>query len=305
MGGSRKQTQQTNSRTTTTLPYAQQRNVDALMRGALDYYNSGGRTYYPGETVAGFNPYQLEGQGSLLDFARGSGQDYANAALASNAFLLDPNNVLNPQNIPGYAAAQDATARLYTDNLLERILPSVRGGGTNAGQYGGSASGIGQALSVGRSNQALADSLTGMDLNAYAQGLSAMQGAQGLAPGIFALGAQPGSIVTGIGDSTQRQEQREIDADVARHMFGENEELLILNALQALTGSAGQYGGEVRSTGTTTNTMSGGNGLGQALGLALMGASLFMPGAGAAGAGAGAGKGGATAGAGVPFGAGF
>lgn len=291
MGGDTKQQQ--SQTTTTSLPQNQQTNVDALMAGALDYYNSGGRQFYGGDGVANFNPYQLAGQEHLLNFAGGQGQDFANQAMASNQFFMDPNNIMNPDNIPGYREAQDATSRKYTQNLTENILPYVRGGATQASQYGGSASGIGQALSVDRSSQALADSLANMDVAAYTQGLNAFNQAQNRAPALFQLGSQPGAIMAGVGDATQNQEQREIDFDISRHMFEQNEPAVLLQLLQGLTGSAGQYGGTVDSNSTTTQ--SGGNPLTQALGLGLMGASVFGGGGGIPGGMPG--KGEATAGA--------
>lgn len=299
MGGSSKQKNTTDQTTTTTLPGNQQTNVDTLLQGALDYYNSGGRSFFPGDTVADFNPYQTQGQNQLLDFAGGTGQNLADQAIAGNQFFMDPNNILNLDNIPGYRDSQDATARAYTQNLTENILPSVRGGATSAGQFGGSASGIGQALSVDRSSQALADAQTRQDLGAYSQGLSAFNQAQNRAPSLFALGAQPGTITAGIGDANQNQQQREIDADVLRHNFGENEPLNLLSMLQQATGNAGQYGGTVDSSGTSTTTGGGSSPINQALGLGTIGASLYGGGGGSGGkggatGGGGGGKGGST-----------
>ena len=298
MGG--KSTQQTNQTQTNSLPANQQMNVDALMQGALNYYNSGGRSFFPGDTVADFNPNQLAGQGQLLDFAGGSGQDFANAALRGNEFFMNPENIMNPDNIPGYRDAQDATSRMFTENLMENILPQVRSGGTSSGQFGGSASGIGQALSVDRSQSGLADALTQMDLGAYAQGLNSFNQAQNRAPSLFNLGTRPGTIIAGVGDAQQGQQQREIDADVARHTFEQNEPLYNLAALQNLTGQYGQYGGT--QTGESTTTQTSKPGLAQAMGLGLMGASaLGTGGASTAGKGAASastgqspGKGGAT-----------
>lgn len=244
-GGTRTSTQDT----TTTLPANQQTNIDQLLRGALDYYSSGGRTYYPGETVAGFDPYQTQGQNTLIDYATGTGQQLVTDTQASNAFFTNPENIMNPDNIPGFSGSVDAIARKYTDNLNQNILPYVRGGGTASGQFGGSASGIGQGLAVGESNQALADSMSNMYLGAYGQGLNSFNQAMNRAPGMFALGAQPGSIVSGVGDVRQGQSQREIDADVSRHNFAQNEPAIMLTLLKALSGTGGEYGGTTSTTG--------------------------------------------------------
>lgn len=268
MGGGSKQTQKDQATTTTSLPENQQTNVDTLLQGALDYYNTGGREYYQGDTVQDFNPYQTAGQDYLLNYAGqgGAGSNFANQALEGNSFFMDPNNIMNLDNIPGYRASQDDTARRYTQNLTENILPSVRGGATNSGQFGGSAAGIGEALSVGRSNEGLASAQTQQDLGAYSEGLSSFNQAQNRAPALFQLGAQPGRVTAGVGDAMQTQGQREIDADVMRHMFEQNEPGVVLNMLQQLTGSGGQYGGTVESEGTRTTEGGGSSPINQLLG---------------------------------------
>lgn len=283
--------------TTTSLPANQQTNIDQLMQGALDYYRNGGRTYYPGETVAGFDPYQTQGQNTILDYASGTGQQLVDQTLASNAFFTDPNNIMNPENIPGFTDSIDAMTRKYTDNLNQNILPYVRGGGTASGQFGGSASGIGQGLAVGESNQALADSTANMYLGAYESGLDSFNQAMTRAPGMFALGAQPGSIVEGVGGVRQAQDQRQIDADVARHNFAQNEPAVMLSLLQALSGTGGEYGGTTETKGKVEG--GGGGGILPGIGGLLTIASMFGGEGGLSGLFGGGNKGGESSGEGL------
>lgn len=282
MGGSGSQTSR--QTTTTELPAGQQTNIDQLLRGALDYYNTGGRTFYPGDTVANFDPYQLQGQQSLVDYATGTGQNLVSDAFASNQFFTNPENIMNPENIPGFSGSVDAMTRGYTQNLTENILPYVRSGGTASGQFGGSAQGIGEALSVDRSNQALADSLSNMYLGAYGQGLGSFNQAMNRVPSLFALGAQPGSIVSGVGAQRQGQEQREITADVDRYNFAQNEPAIMLSLLQALSGTAGTYGGTTETRGKQEG---GGGGILPGIGGALTLASMFGGGQGGSKGGGG------------------
>ncbi len=290
MGGS--STQQNQQTTSTTLPGNQQNNVDALLQGVLDYFNSGGRSFFPGDAVANFDPLQVQGQEGLVNFARGPGQDLVDRSTASNDFFLDINNILNPENIPGFQGATDAITREFTDNLTQNILPFVRGGATASGQFGGSASGIGQALAVSESNQGLTDSLANLNLEAYAQGLDSFNQAQNRVPGLFALGGAPSVLTSSVGDVRQAQSQREIDADVERFNFGQNEPLNILQVLRDLTGGAGQFGGTVESTGTSSG--GGGGGLTQGIGGALTLGSIFGQGGSGKGSSGGAGKGSGT-----------
>lgn len=282
-------TQRQEQTTTQNLPANQQLNIDMLLRGALDYFQSGGRQFFPGDTVADFDPLQVQGQNSLVNFAGGAGQNLIDQSIEANSFFTDPNNILNPSNIPGFQGVTDDITRQFTDNLTRNILPSVRGGGTASGQFGGSASGIGQALAVSESNQGLTDSLANLNLGAYAQGLDSFNQALNRAPGLFQLGTQPGQVTSAVGDVRQGQAQAEIGGERERFSFDQNEPLNILQVLRDLTGSAGQFGGSVDSTSSQTTS---GGGLAQGIGALLTGASLLGTGGAsgvAKGAGAGAG----------------
>lgn len=289
-GGNQTQTQET----TTTLPGNQQRNVDVLLQEALNYFRGGGREFFPGDTVANFDPFQTQGQNTLVDFATGTGQELVSGALEGNQFFTNPENIFNPENIPGFQGVTEAITRQHTDNLLQNILPQIRGGGTASGQFGGSASGIGQGLAVGQSQQALGDSLSNLNLGAYQLGLDSFNQALNRAPSLFALGAAPGSLVSGVGAERQAQDQREIGGERERFSFEQNEPAIILSLLQSLTGGAGQFGG---TTTTTSETDPGSSGLLQGLGTALTLAIMLGSGGSAVPglAAAGGAKGGGTA----------
>lgn len=271
MGGGETRSRQT---TTTTLPAGQQRNVDQLLSGALDYFQSGGRQFYDGDLVANFNPNQVSGQQNLLDFSGGVGRDLVSNAIAANNTFLDPNVIFNPDQLPGFSGVVDDFTRGYTDNLLEQVLPSIRAGATASGQFGGSASGIGEALAVDRTGQSLADGLSQLYLGAYGQGLDSFNQAQNRIPSLFQLGLQPGQIQNAVGGQQQQQAQDEISADAARFEFEQNEPIFLLNLLRDLTGSYGQYGGTQQTNASQETASSPVN---QVLGGALSLASLWNP----------------------------
>lgn len=260
--------------TTTSLPSNQQRNVDTLLNDALRYYNTGGREFYTGDPIADFTPAQISGQQQNLDFAGGVGQQLATDAISANNFFLNPENIFNPDAIPGFTGAVDDLSRTYTRNLTENILPYVRGEGTLTGQFGGSAQGVGQALAVDRTTENLGDSLSNLYLGAYGQGLDSFNQAIGRSPGLYAFGLAPGQTEQAIGGIQQNQNQRETQADIARFEFNQNEPIAMLQLLQSLTGQAGQYGGTVRSDSVTEAASSP---ITQALGGALSLASLWNP----------------------------
>lgn len=297
MGGD--SSQKSKQTTTTELPANQQGNIDQLLSGALDYYNSGGRNFFAGDTVADFDPLQTQGQNQLVNYANGAGQDLINRATSANDVFLDPNNIFNPSQIPGFQGNVDALTRGFTQNLTENILPSVRGGGTASGQFGGSATGIGEALSVERSNAGLSDSLSDLYLGSYGLGLDSFNQAQNRVPGLFNLGAAPGQITTGVGDARQNQEQAEIGGERERFEFGQNEQMILLDFLKNITGGAGQFGGTTTTEGKTT----GGSGspINQGLGGLMSLASLWGGGGVGGGLTQGAGTGGGMFGSGPTF----
>lgn len=283
MGG--KTSQQSTSTTTQMLPGMQQTNVDLLMQGARDYFNSGGAKYYGGNTVAGPADQQLQARQNAQGYATGVGQNLVDQAQANDRFWLNPQNVFNPANIPGFQAAQDGVTRQVTRNLTENILPQIRQGSVATGSLGGSRQGLGEALAVDNTNKTLADTLGNMNMQAWNTGLNQANSAAARAPQTYGLGLNPAETLSRVGGEYQSDEQKMIDAAMTRFNFDQLAPLLNLQALQGLTGTMGQYGGT-----TTTNTeqkMSGGSGLGQLVGGGLSLLSMMYPPAGAAAGAAG------------------
>lgn len=153
---------------------------------ANQLYNSGidpsvNRGYGLLEDVGqGYNPSgYLDTSGQALQGA-GSNLGMGNQALST---MLDPNQMLNPDSNPYLSRYADAMARPITQNLTERILPSIRGGAINAGQYGGSRQGIAEGIASRGASEAIGDRTAQLYSSAYGQGLNAMQGAAGMLPG--------------------------------------------------------------------------------------------------------------------------
>jgi hypothetical protein len=281
MGGSasQKQTSESTGTTTSTLPGNQQQNVDLLMKGARDFYNTGGPQYFGGQTYAGVTPGETLGRQQVLDYAGGAGQDYINAAQAGDKFWMNPENIFNPQNIPGFAAAQQGLTRDITRNLTENELPQLRGGSLAQGALGGSRQEIGEGLATARTNEGIGNALAGMDMQAYAQGLNMANSAANRAPSMFNLGLAPGQIQQDIGGLERADTQQGIDAAISKFNFEQLAPYFNLQMLQELTGRGGQYGGTVNSSesGTAKTSTSGGSGQGitQGLGGLLTMMSMF------------------------------
>jgi len=291
MGGSTRQT--TNSTQTTLLPQNQQQNVNTLMSGIQDLWKSGGPQYFAGQNFTMPTQRQLLGREMMTNYATGQGQEFANAATGAGQFWLDPSRVYDLNSVPGYGGMRQGIVDLVNQNLMENMLPQTRSTAIAGGALGGSRQGMMDALAVGRSSGELGRALADLDYNTSGRNLQAQQTAMQLAPSLFQLGAQPGGMVDAVGGAERADSQEQLQAEMERWNFDENKLQNLLAVIQALTGTAGQYGGTVKGKQTTSQS---GGGLQQALGLAMSLGGMLMGGpAGAAAAGLGTGT------AGVPF----
>lgn len=272
MGG--KAGQQQNSTSTTVLPANQQQNVDMIMQGARDQFQTGGPQFFPGQTYAGATDPQLQARQGAMNYATGVGGEFANSVRTNDQYWMNPNNVFNPSNIPGFQRAQEGVTTNVTNNLMRNILPSLREGDIASGSLGGSRGEISEGLAIGESNRALGDTLAGMNMNAYGMGLQQQNAAAARAPQTYSLGLAPQETLGIVGGQQRADQQQAIDANVQRFNFEQMRPLLNLQALQSLTGTAGQYGGTTQSS--QTGGTSGGNTLPlQGLGTLMTFMSMF------------------------------
>lgn len=273
MGG--KTSTSSNQTTTTRLPMNQQRNVDTLMRDSLAYYESGGPKYFEGNTVAGPNATQQGARQGTLDYARGQGQQSVNNAISANNYWLQPGVMTDFNSIPGYGATRQGIINDATRSLTDSTLPVLRDEAVLSGQYGGTSQQIGEALAVSRTNEGIAQQLGNLDLGIYNTNAQMQNNALGRAGQMFDLGLAPNSTIEGVGAMQQADEQQQIDADISRWNFEQMAPLLNLQALQGLTGSAGQYGGTTTSSGTQSASDGGAGQLTQIAGLAIMALAMY------------------------------
>lgn len=259
--------------TTSTLPANQQTNVDALLKGALDFFNSGGRSFFPGDLVADFDPLQSQGQNQIVNFAGGLGSDLVSNAVGANNRLLDP-SMLDPTNNPLFSNVLGDLLTRNTQNFNENVLPGIRTGAVSSGQFGGTPGEIAEALSTSRLAETNAQQGNALALGQQGLGLQAMLQAIGLAPSTFNLGMAPGQAVAGVGEARQNQAQNEIQGEKARHDFEQNEPIAMLEMLRNLTGQAGTFGGTQTTTGTSESS---GSDLNKILGTLMAGASMINP----------------------------
>lgn len=234
--------------TTTTVekadPWAgQQPYLSDLFARAQTRMRSDRPEYFPGSTVAGFDPLQVAGQEGALAYARGEGAQSASAAQKALQFNLG--DVLYPESNPALRAAVAGAVRPVTENLTENMLPAIRSGASSAGQYGSTRQAIAEALALDRTSRTIGDISARMHSDAYGQGLAAQGRALGLAPEVIKAGATPAAMISGVGGERQSMAQTLIEAELARWNFDQNKESAKLREYGDLI--RGQTGGGERS----------------------------------------------------------
>lgn len=222
--------------------------------------------------VAPLDPQQIAAQNSLLG-AVAPQQATAGAANATNQFLLDP-AILDPSSNRYLQATIDAAVRPISQNLMETVLPGLRGEAVTNGQFGSSRQGIAEGLASGRASQAIGDTSAKIASAGYGQGLDALTKGLALTPQTLAALTIPGQTQAAVGDQNRALSQAQLSEKAYKDMYAQIAPFLAAKEVAAL--GAGLPGGSTTSTapGPSTNPLSAITGIGSIL------ASLFGGGAG-------------------------
>lgn len=262
MGGGSKTQKTVNEPSKLAKPYLE----DILKRGSANSQVE--KTFFPGQTFAGFDPSQIAGQDALLGFAQGGAQDlYNNTYGAYNNILAqaDPNSQATQGLVN--AAIDPVQQRLQMD-----VLPGLRNRGVASGNFGGIRQELGEQQALGQFGREAGNVAAGV----IGQGQNRALQALGQAQSIGQLGMLPGQIQQGVGAQRQQQAQAGITEDIARYNFEQTE------ADQRLGGFANLVGGLPLGS-TSTQTGKSGGGLGQGLlGAAMLASNFIAPGVGPA-----------------------
>ena len=251
--------------TSETAPWKEQQGY--LMGGfeqAKNVYNRGVPEYYPGETIAGFDPAQTAAQQATLGYVMGpraaGQQSAAEASLVQGlSGQVDPN---------AYNPIASALTNTVTSNLQKNILPGLR---QNQVRYqpGGSSRGdmvnnraISSAVTSGLTKP-LADIYT----NAYNQAQQRAVQSGNLYPSIMGAPISMYNAMGQVGDRRQALTQGQMDADMARYAYQSEAPYNALN--QFMNTISGNYGS------SSVNTTPGPSGL-QTMGQIAQIAAPFM-----------------------------
>jgi hypothetical protein len=280
--------------TSTTEPWKEQ--IPYLTEGfraAKDLFNKGVPEYYPGETLAGFDPAQTAAHKATLGYAMGPRaagmQAGAEGALMRSlgghtgfnpyqTYDLLAGNVRQGPGTP-YRAMENALTQGVIGNLQKNILPGVRqqqlmyqpGGSSRGAQQQNRA--VTEATSAGLTKplaQMYSDAYQtaqGMRLPAANQIIGQQQYGQQMYPSTMNAPLSMYNAMGQVGAQRRGMTQAGMDADMARYNYQANAPQTALRNYMAMV--TGDYG----STGTQTSPgKSGMDNIGQAIGIA---ASLF------------------------------
>ena len=231
--------------------------IDPMLKPYISYgldeaknlYTGGAPEYYSGNTYLGANQAQQDAMGMMTNQANaGSDVLSGSSALANQTLNGDFLNAGNPY----LAQATQAGADVATDQY-NKAMQNTNSQASLSGRYGSNAH---QNLASDNS-QNLANALTNQAgtmayqnySNERANQNNVMNNAQGIAGNDY-YGANQ---LMNAGNQQAGFDQAALDADIARHDYGQNSEQMHLN--NYLTATFGAPGG---SNSTTTSTSSGG-----------------------------------------------
>ena len=230
--------------TSTTEPWEEQ--IPYLTGGfkeAQRLYNRGAPAYYPGETLAGFDPMQKAGQQATLGYAMGpraAGQQ----AAAEASLVQGLSGKIDPS---AYNPMVNALSSNVISNLQGKILPGIRQQQVMYQPGGSSRGALEQNKAVTNAvTQGMTKPLADMYTNAYTQAQNrALQSGQ-LYPSIMAAPLNMYGAMGGVGEQRRAMTQEGIDQDMARYQYQSNAGQNALRNYMAMV--TGDYGSTTTST---------------------------------------------------------
>ena len=239
--------------TTNVEPWAEQKGyLTGGFEQAQNIFDRGAPRYYPGETIAGFDPAQTASQQATLGYAMGP-RAAAQQAGAERSLLQGLSGQIDPN---AYNPMVNALTSNVIGNLQKNVLPGIRQQQVMYQPGGSSRAALQQ-------NRAVTDAVTSgmtkpiadMYTNAYNQAQNrAVQSGQ-LYPSIMNAPLSMYGAMGQVGADRRAMSQGAIDRDMARYEYEANAPGNALRNYMAMV--SGDYGS------TTTATTPGPSGLSQ------------------------------------------
>jgi hypothetical protein len=261
---------------TTTIPWAEQRPfLTDIWDKAQAAQEGPGPQYFGGNTIAPFTGLERQGQNQVLNVAQ---QTLPGMLGETNQAFSRGLNASDVTNNPMLNKAVSGAIDPVVEKLMQQVMPGIRGGAIQAGQYGGSRQGIAEGMAIDAATEDMLNISSQMMSDAYNTGLQTQTQNMALAPQQLAAQLMPAQLTSGVGEARRGMNQANIDADVARWNFEQMQPMNVLDWYSNLV-QGNNWGGttnmQTRSSGGGSSPLAG------AAGGAMLG-SQIMPGWGTA-----------------------
>lgn len=245
-------------------------------------YAQPGPKLYPYQTYADKDPLTQASQDYTRSYVENVLPSDLDAMRSSYGTLLGAADV---RNNPYLDQAAIGAIRPLVEQLQQNILPGIRGGAMQTGQYGGSRQGLAEANAISQSMRNMGDITSGMYSNAYQQGLDSLAKAMVFSPQMIEMSNLPASMMAQLGAQNEAEQQRAIDE--AKYRYEYEQKLPYIKASDYMQLLQGQTGGTTTSNSSSMGGQYGSNPMmsalggaagGYALGSSALGTSLGMTG---------------------------
>ena len=256
----------------------QQKYLKQAFTGAEDIYNLGRNQptgYFPGQTLAGFDPYQTQGQEMAVNYATGE-RPAAMQAAAEQAALgqMYGQTPFTAEQQRGLLAGDvnmapfNAMAQVYGDQAMNqltgKILPGIRESIVNYQPGGGTRGNLVQGTAIAGAQKNLQDQLATKGYDAYQSAQAQRmpmanmilgQRAQGLGqyPTIMGAPLQMAGAVGDVGAERRAMAQEDINQQMQRYNYemGQPQQ----NLQNYLANISGNFGGVSSATPSPLSTI--------------------------------------------------
>ena len=195
------------------------------------------RTFYEGSTVVPFSTQTQAGLDAMQTRAE-AGSPLVTAAQDLTAATMR-GDYLSPDSNPYLKSAMDAATRPMTEAFTQDVMPSIDAAFSSGGRYGSGLQANQQARASENYLQALGDVGSKMAYSNYADERKRQVDAATTAPGMAELDYLDPSRLIDIGAAYEGMAGRELQEDIDRHRFAEDEARIRLGEyLPAVTGGS-------------------------------------------------------------------
>ncbi len=267
-GGSKKSKSTSHVDMTTTNTHAQDAQYKNLLKGSDAWLAQGGFDknyggYEDFDPIAGFTDEQRQGLSGMAGTGQGVQGVYGSLGMDA---LRDSLGTYDPSKT-GITQALGAANEQMNYDFGTQIMPGVRQGASEVGQYGGSRHGIAEGLALGRLAQSQANmgaQMAWQDQQAWnQQRQNTLNNLSGITEGL----SSGDRLTYNAGAAQQGQNQAELQGELERWAYENNVSANDLAAYkQMISGDMGSTARQHGVTSTTSTNSGGGGGIGGALG---------------------------------------